>query len=67
MDECTLQTKPVPEIIIWLFNRWQPLYDDISRTWFLWWNSSEASRPTWTVIHYFDPRKRNMVVLDDLT
>jgi hypothetical protein len=58
--------KPTPERIIWLYKRWQPLYDEIQ----------------WTVIphvefvqgifvdldkdSYLDPRVRNMIVLDDI-
>ena len=57
---------PPPERIVWLYKRWQPLYDVIQ----------EAVKPTVEFIqgiptgleqdYFFDPRVRNLIVLDDL-
>jgi hypothetical protein len=57
---------PSPQRIIWLYKRWQPLYDEISRTVvprveFLTGITMDLDGD-----HYFDPRIRNVIVLDDL-
>ena len=58
--------EPVPERIVWLYKRWQPLYDEISRTVVPRVEFVRGIPSDLDGDHYFNPHKRNMVVLDDL-
>ena len=58
--------EPVPERIVWLYKRCQPLYDEISRTVVPRVEFVRGIPSDLDGDRYFDPRKRNMVVLDDL-
>ncbi|VDI35975.1 Hypothetical predicted protein [Mytilus galloprovincialis] len=58
--------NPVPERIVWLYRRWQPLYDEIRKTVV---PTVEFVRGIPTELeadHFFDARTRNLLVLDDL-
>ena len=58
--------EPVPERIVWLYKRWQPLYDEISRTVVPRVEFVRGIPSDLNGDHYFNPHKRNMVVLNDL-
>jgi hypothetical protein len=58
--------KPWPQRIIWIYRRWQPLYDDIRRTV---WPPVEFIQGIPVDIDndsYLDPSTRNLIVLDDV-
>lgn len=58
--------EPVAERIIWLYKRWQPMYDEIKTTV---WPKVEFEQGIPLDIEkdsYLDPSVRNMIVLDDL-
>jgi hypothetical protein len=57
---------PSPQRIVWLYKRWQPLYDEISRTVVPWVEFVRGIPMDLDGDHYFDPRIRNVIVLDDL-
>ena len=52
--------------IVWLYKRWQPLYDEISRTVVPRVEFVRGIPYDLDGDHYFDPRIRNVIVLDDL-
>jgi hypothetical protein len=57
---------PVPERIIWLYKRWQPMYDEIKTTV---WPNIELEQGIPLDLEkdsYLDPTVRNMIALDDL-
>jgi hypothetical protein len=57
---------PPPQRIVWLYKRWQPLYDEISRTVVPRVEFVRGIPMDLDGDHYFDPRIRNVIVLDDL-
>jgi hypothetical protein len=57
---------PPPQRIVWLYKRWQPLYDEISRTVIPQVEFVRGIPYDLDGNHYFDPRIRNVIVLDDL-
>lgn len=66
LQNCLTKVSPPPERIIWLYKRWQPLYDVIKDT----------VLPTVEFIQgipidleedsFLNPQKRNILILDDL-
>ena len=58
--------KPTPERIIWLYKRWQPLYDEIQRTVIPHVEFVQGIPVDLDKDSYIDPRVRNMIVLDYL-
>ena len=57
---------PPPQRIVWLYKRWQPLYDEISRTVVPLVEFVRGIPSDLDGDHYFDPRIRNVIVLNDL-
>jgi hypothetical protein len=53
------------QVLVWLHKRWQPLYDEISRTVVPWVEFLRCIPMDLDGDHYFDPRIRNVIVLDD--
>ena len=58
--------SPAPERIAWLYKRWQPLYGEIQRTVFPRVEFMRGIPIDLESDSFFDPRTRNMIVLDDL-
>ena len=58
--------SPAPERIVWLYKRWQPLYGEIQRTVFPRVEFMRGIPIDLESDSFFDPRTRNMIVLDDL-
>ncbi|VDI35595.1 Hypothetical predicted protein [Mytilus galloprovincialis] len=66
LREAEAMCEPAPQRIVWLYKRWQPLYDVVR----------DGVHPPVEFVRgipadlesddFFDPRVRNMVVLDDL-
>ena len=58
--------EPTPQRIVWLYKRWQPLYDIIKKTVFPIVEFEQGIPLDLESDSYFDPNVRNMIVLDDL-
>jgi hypothetical protein len=66
LQSCLTKMAPPSQRIVWLYKGWQPLYDQICRTVV---PRVEFVRGIPYKVdgdHYFDPRIRNVIVLDDL-
>ena len=58
--------EPYPQRIVWLYKRWQPLYDVIRRTVNPHVEFVHGIPPDLEHDSFFDPQIRNLIVLDDL-
>jgi hypothetical protein len=58
--------EPPPERIVWLYKRWQPLYDMIEQTVKPVVEFIQGIPPGLEQDTFFDPNVRNLIVLDDL-
>ena len=66
LQSCRTKMAPPPQRIVWLYKRWQPLYGEISRTVVPQVEFVRGIPYDLDGNHYFDPRIRNVIVLDDL-
>ena len=57
---------PSPQKIVWLYKGWQPLYDEISRTVVPLVEFVRGIPSDLDGDHYFEPRIRNVIILEDL-
>ena len=66
LQNCQSKIVPTPQRIIWLYRRWQPLYDDIKTSVFPKIEFIEGLPLDLEQDSFIDPAKRNLIVLDDL-
>ena len=57
---------PKPQRIVWLYKRWQPLYSELKTTVYPPIEFHQGIPDNLEEDEYLDPRKRNLIVLDDL-
>ena len=66
LQNCTTKISPPPERIIWLYKRWQPLYDVIQETVYPKVDFIQGIPLDLDQDSFINPSARNMVILDDL-
>ena len=62
----TTLVYPKPERIVWLYKRWQPLYNELKTTVYPPIEFHRGIPDNLEEDEYLDPRKRNLIVLDNL-
>ncbi|XP_033741828.1 uncharacterized protein LOC117328408 [Pecten maximus] len=66
LQNCLTKIKPAPQRIIWLYKRWQPLYDVIKATVIPKVEFIKGIPLDLDQDSFLNPRIRNLVILDDL-
>ncbi|KAK3092712.1 hypothetical protein FSP39_006378 [Pinctada imbricata] len=66
LQRCIKKISPYPERIIWLYKRWQPLYDEIKATVYPRVEFIQGIPLDMEQDTFIHPSKRNLVILDDL-
>ena len=66
LEYCSSLITPSPQRIVWLYKRWQPLYDSIIATVFPKVEFIQGIPPEMDHDSFINPRYRNLVILDDL-
>jgi hypothetical protein len=66
LQNCRTKMAPPSQSIVWLHKRWQPLYDEISRTVVPRVEFDRGIPSDLDGDHYFEPQIRNVIILEDL-
>ena len=66
LQNCYTKISPPPEKIIWLYKRWQPLYDVIHNSVVPEVEFIQGIPPTIDQDTFIDPSVKNLLILDDL-
>ena len=66
LQHCMTKISPPPERIVWLYKRWQPLYDVIKETVYPKVDFIQGIPLDLDQDSFIHPSKRNLVILDDL-
>lgn len=66
LQHCLTMILPPPERILWLYKRWQPLYDVINSTVYPSVEFMQGIPLDLDQDSFIHPRTRNLVILDDL-
>ena len=66
LQNCTTKISPPPERIIWLYKRWQSLYDIIQETVYPKMDFIQGIPLDMDQYSFINPSARNLVILDDL-
>ena len=66
LEYCSSLITPSPQRIVWLYKRWQPLYDSIIATFFSKVEFIQGIPPELDQDSFINPRYRNLVIQDDL-
>lgn len=66
LQNCKTKIVPAPERILWLYKRWQPLYDIIKSTVYPPVEFIQGIPLDLEQDSFINPRTRNLVILDDL-
>ncbi|KAK3084610.1 hypothetical protein FSP39_016240 [Pinctada imbricata] len=66
LKRCIKKISPYPERIIWLYKRWQPLYNEIKATVYPRVEFTQGIPLDMEQDTFIHPSKRNLVILDDL-
>ena len=66
LQNCSTKISPTPQRIIWLYKRWQPLYDDIERTVYPKVEFIQGIPLDLDQDTFINPKTRHLIILDDL-
>ena len=66
LQNCNSLLYPIPDRIIWLYKRWQPLYDEIQTTVFPKVEFIQGIPLDLDKDTFINPKMKNLIILDDL-
>ena len=66
LQNCNSLLYPIPDRIIWLYKRWQPLYDEIQTTVFPKVEFIQGIPLDLDKDSFINPKMKNLIILDDL-